>query len=260
MERDLLSIVSHELRTPLTAIKTSVGALTDEDAEAATEGDPTRLRLLRNIGRSTDRLINLVSESLDMARLRAGRVSLKVQVLNVGDLILEVAPQVRSLLGVRGQILEVDLPARDSARWQRLQVLGDRRRLEQVLLNLMANANKYGPFGGHITVGATPRNGQVRIFVRDDGPGIEPGEQERIFEKFYQGKSQQETLKEHPESLGLGLAIARSIVELHGGYIGVQSRRFQGSTFYFVLAYEPADAALAGPPRGNGRNEDPDRG
>jgi signal transduction histidine kinase len=243
LERDLLSMVSHELRTPLTAIKTSVGALTEADAGPASQEDMTRTRLLHNIERSTDRLTNLVAELLDSARLRAGRVSLKLQQLNLGEVIVDLAPQVRPLLDARGQRLALDLPMPGSGRWARLVVSGDRRRLEQVLLNLLANANRYGPSGGTITVGATPRDGQVKVFVRDEGPGIEPHEQGMIFEKFYQGQGQENAAEARPESLGLGLAIARSIVELHGGQIGVRSSAGQGSTFYFTLAQIAAQPA-----------------
>jgi signal transduction histidine kinase/uncharacterized coiled-coil protein SlyX len=241
LERDLLSMVSHELRTPLTAIKTSVGALTE--ANSPTEGDMTRTRLLHNIERSTDRLTSLVGELLDSARLRAGRVSLKLQQLNLGEMIVDLAPQVRPLLDARGQRLALDLPMPGSGRWAKLVVSGDRRRLEQVLLNLLANANKYGPSDGTITIGATPRDGHVKIFVRDEGPGIEPHEQNRIFDKVYQGEAQRSDAEARPESLGLGLAIARSIVELHGGQIGVRSSAGQGSTFYFTLAQIAAQPA-----------------
>ena len=228
LERDLLSMVSHELRTPLTAIKTSVGALSnshsryDERAEAET-------RLLNNIGRSTERLINLVNELLDMARLRAGRVTLNLQVLNLGDVLLDALAGLRPLYEEREQSIHVDLPATSSPRWQMLAVQADRRRIEQVLVNLLSNANKYSPPGSTLIVGATSRTGQVRVFVRDEGPGIAPQEQKRVFDKFYRAGEGKH------EGTGLGLAIARSIVELHGGQIGVSSKLGAGSTFYFTL-------------------------
>jgi signal transduction histidine kinase len=241
LERDLLSIVSHELRTPLTSIKTCVEALSNaecgtrnaEYAQAVevpgmTLAPAQSERLLQNIGRSTDRLIVLVNELLDMARLRAGRVSLNLQALNVGDVVQDVAAQVQPLLDAREQSLALDLPAHDSHRWQMLAVSADRRRLEQVLLNLLSNANKFSPAGSKIMLGATPREGKVKVFVRDDGPGIDPEEQHRIFEKYYQGSLPN-------VGTGLGLAIARSIVELHGGDIGVESKPGRGSTFFFTL-------------------------
>jgi signal transduction histidine kinase len=241
LERDLLSMVSHELRTPLTAIKTSVGALTEEDpaSRRSPMRDPFEERLLHNIGRSTERLINLVNELLDMAQLRSGRVTLNLQRIHVEDILLDTAAQVRPLLDARGQRLSLDLPPLDSPRRERLVAHADRRRVEQVVLNLLSNAIKYGPTGSDIVLGATPRSGTVRVFVRDDGPGIAAHEQEFIFDKFYQGSGSPIARN---ESSGLGLAIARAIVELHGGSIGVTSRPGRGSTFYFTLPQD-MDAA-----------------
>ncbi len=233
LERDLLSMVSHELRTPLTSIKTSVGALASVQPHTGTgrEKAEAETRLLSNIGRSTDRLINLVNELLDMARLRAGRVSLNLQELNMGDLLLEAVSSLRPLFEERGQTTQIDLPVQGSTRWESLMVQADRRRIEQVLVNLLSNANKYGPGSSTVVIGATQRGGQVRVFVRDAGPGIAPQEQERVFDKFYRAGEGMH------EGAGLGLAIARSIVELHGGEIGVNSRPGTGSTFYFTLPH-----------------------
>jgi signal transduction histidine kinase len=235
LERDLLSMVSHELRTPLTSIKTCIGALSDMSPQPSEAALKLQSRLVHNIERSTERLIGLVNELLDMARLRAGRVSLQVQQVHLGTTIMDVAAQVGPLLDERGQQLYMDLPPADSARWGRLVVDADRRRIEQVLINLVSNANKYSPPGSLITMGATPRDGRVRVFVRDEGPGVPEGEQDRIFEKFYTAGQSGPAHMEGSESTGLGLAIARSIVELHGGHIGVVSKPGSGSTFYFTL-------------------------
>ncbi|MEO8286420.1 MAG: ATP-binding protein [Chloroflexota bacterium] len=244
LERDLLSMVSHELRTPLTSIKTCVGALSNAGHKAESD-DAVESKLLSNIGRSTDRLITLVNELLDMARLRAGRVSLSLQTLNLGDVVLDTATQVRPLLEARQQELEIDLPVAGSPRWHKLNALADRRRIEQVLLNLVSNANKYGPSGSKIVLGATPRGGVIKVFVRDEGPGIASYEQDHVFEKFYQGASAFPRGGK-TESTGLGLAIARSIVELHGGQIGVYSKIGCGSTFYFTLPFEDCEAGEQG--------------
>ncbi|HVG00695.1 MAG TPA: ATP-binding protein [Chloroflexia bacterium] len=247
LERDLLSIVSHELRTPLTSIKTCIGALSDMSPATAGGAESTQTRLLQNVGRSTERLIGLVNELLDMARLRAGRVSLQVQQVNIGTVIAELAGQLAPLLESRGQTLLLDLPPGYTGRWHHLSVPADRRRLEQVLINLVSNANKYSPPGTRITLGATPRDGQVRVFVRDEGPGIPHAEQHRIFDKFYTGH-EAVAAGERVESIGLGLAIARSIVELHGGTMAIASRPGSGSTFYFTLPQHasegPASLAL----------------
>jgi signal transduction histidine kinase len=255
LERDLLSIVSHELRTPLTSIKTSIGALSDPNRDYRAN-KAVEARLLLNIERSTERLITLVNELLDMARLRAGRVSLNLQELNMADLLSDVASQVRPLIDARHQAVELDLPAPGSPRWARLKVLADRRRLEQVLLNLLANANKYGPAGTTITVGATPRDGLVKVFVRDEGPGIPSGEHGLIFDKFYRGSLPEEGPGKLDGS-GLGLAIARSLIELHGGTIGVQSKVGRGSTFFFTLPQEisPPEGDLLVSARGSAASE-----
>lgn len=233
LERDLLSTVSHELRTPLTSIKTCVGALTETDGGVSSRS-PIESRMLGNIGRSTDRLIGLVNELLDMSRLRAGRVTLNLQVLNLGEVVLDAATQVRPMTDEASQTLVLDLPAQGSERWQKLSALADRRRIEQVLLNLLSNANKYGSPGSKIVVGATPKDGSVKVFVRDEGPGIERFEQRLIFNKFYRGHPTGGNVANR-ESTGLGLAIARSIVELHHGHIGVYSKVGAGSTFFFTL-------------------------
>lgn len=246
LERDLLSIVSHELRTPLTSIKTCIGALSDmsSPSDMAARAESTQARLLHNVGRSTERLIGLVNELLDMARLRAGRVSLQVQQVHVGAVITELVDQVTPLLEARGQKLALDLPPCDSERWERLNVPADRRRIEQVLINLISNANKYSLPETRITIGATPRDGHVRVFVRDEGPGVLQREQDRIFEKFYTGKVSEAPDSSRVESIGLGLAIARSIVELHGGMMGIASRPGKGSTFYFTLPQHADDGLL----------------
>ncbi|MEO6458444.1 MAG: ATP-binding protein [Chloroflexia bacterium] len=238
IERDLLTVVSHELRTPLTALKTGIEALKGsainqhqhhEDKQHIEE------RLLLNVERSTDRLVILTDELLDMARLRAGRVTLSMQPLNLANLIREIVPQAQPLLDERDQTLNLDLPALNTRRWAQLSVLGNRRRIEQVVLNLLSNAAKYSPRGSSILIGTTAREGNARVFVRDEGPGINSEEQGLIFEKFYQGDAANRVSDIRAQGLGLGLAIARSIIEMHGGTIGVIASPGKGSTFYFAL-------------------------
>jgi len=229
-ERDLLNTVSHDLRTPLTAIKTGVSGLLAGDAPRP----PAELRLLQNIDRSTERLILLVNDLLDMARLRAGRITLAHEQLDLAEVIHEAAATLRPLAEARGQTLTLALPAAG------LYVAGDRRRLEQALLNILYNANKYTPAGGTITVGATPAAEAVRVWVRDSGPGIALADQRRIFERFYVAP----TDGGRSDATGLGLAIAQSLVELHGGQIGVESRPGAGSLFYFTVPVQIADCGL----------------
>ena len=226
LERDLLNTVSHELRTPLTAIKTSISGL---QAAPGTHS-PAETRLLQNIDRSTERLILLINDVLDMARLRAGRVTLRPALVDLGALIREAGATVRPLADAKEQSLELALPGPAWA--TNLTVLGDRRRLEQVLLNILHNAIKYTPAGGVIRIGAEGDAVSVRVWVRDSGPGIPAADQAHIFERFYVGRADG---PERADATGLGLAIARSLIDLHGGYIGVTSRPGDGSTFYFTL-------------------------
>jgi signal transduction histidine kinase len=226
LERDLLNTVSHELRTPLTAIKTSISGL----QAAPGAHSPAETRLLQNIDRSTERLILLINDVLDMARLRAGRVTLRPALVDLGVLIREAGATVRPLADAKGQSLEVALPGPAWA--TNLTVVGDRRRLEQVLLNILHNAIKYTPAGGVIRVGAEGDAVSVRVWVRDSGPGIPAADQAHIFERFYVGRADG---AERADATGLGLAIARSLIDLHGGSIGVTSRPGDGSTFYFTL-------------------------
>jgi signal transduction histidine kinase len=226
VERDLLNTVSHELRTPLTAIKTSISGL----RAAPGAHPPAEERLLQNIDRSTERLILLVNDVLDMARLRAGRVTLRCAPVDLGGLVREASVTVRALADAKGQSLELALPGPAWA--TNLTVMGDRRRLEQVLLNILHNAIKYTPAGGVIRVGADGDAVSVRVWVRDNGPGIAPADQTHIFERFYVGRGDG---GERGDATGLGLAIAHSLIDLHGGSIGVTSQIGAGSTFYFTL-------------------------
>lgn len=233
MERDFLSIVSHELRSPLTAMKTSISAL--QSVEGRPEAEE---RLLANINRGNERLIALVNDLLDVSRLQAGRLTVNLAQIDIREIVADAAAMVRPLCEAKGQELRVHLPD------QALYVMGDRRRLEQALLNLLFNANKFTATGGHISLGLRRSIGQsggeqALVQVRDDGPGMSAEQQEHIFERFYSvsqmGADKLATQKRSGEGLGLGLAIARSLVELQGGQMGVQSRAGWGSLFYLWL-------------------------
>jgi K+-sensing histidine kinase KdpD len=237
LERDLLSLVSHDLRTPLTAIRTCVDALSDGNGVSTPASARAELfsKLVNNIDRNADRLSSMVDDLLDMARLRSGRVTLDLSPANMGELLEDLAATALHHINTHNHEITLDLPARDGARWERLTCVVDRRRIEQVVLNLVTNAQKYAPPGTPITLGATERNGEVRIFVRDSGPGISEQEQQRIFDRFYTGPDASRN-GGTATSLGLGLAIARSIVEMHGGRMWVTSRPGSGSTFSFALS------------------------
>ncbi len=224
LRSDLLSTVSHELRTPLTLIRTSVGLLLDSDPETA-----MRERLLRNIKQSADRMQALVTDILDLVRLRSGRAELQLSYLDVGDLVASATTLMRPLLDQKGQRLELAVPTPSP------RLLADHRRLEQVLLNLLSNASKFAPPATPIRVTAVEGKTSVTIGVADAGPGIPAEAQAQLFERFYTAHTSSPS---HSIGAGLGLPIAKGIVEAHGGEIWVESEVGKGSTFYFTLPKE----------------------
>ena len=223
---DLLATVGHELRTPLTAIRTSAGLLLDPGL------DPTasqRQQLLGTIGRSADRMQHLLTELLDFARLRAGAIEMARDAFDAGALARDVAISVEPMAAARKQLVRLELPD------EPLPIVGDRRRLEQALLNLVSNAQKFSPSGRDVTIAARadadpPR---VRWIVTDEGPGIAPEDQVRLFERFFVGSSDRSG-----GGAGIGLPTALAIAQAHGGTIEVDSELGRGSTFHLVV---PAD-------------------
>lgn len=226
LRSDLLATVGHELRTPLTAIRTSAGLLLDPGLEPS---EAQRQQLLGTIGRSADRMQRLLTELLDLARLRAGRVEMVVDRFDARDLVRDVAVAVGPMAAARRQLIDLDLPD------EPVPVVGDRRRLEQALLNLAANAQKFSPTGADITIRTGFDDaGRVRWTVVDRGPGIGPEARERLFERFFVGTS------DGGGGTGLGLPTALAIAQAHGGTIEVDSRVGEGSTFHLLVPCEPA--------------------
>ena len=186
-----------------------------------------RQRELLDIARRhAERLVDLVEDLLDLARLDAGRAELKHRALDLVRLIEEVVQLLRPQLEAKGQHLALDID-------QTLPgVSGDAARVTQILTNLLSNAHKYTPPGGRITVRVRGEEGCVRVEVQDTGIGLCPEDQAQLFTPFFRAP--------HPtvqaaEGTGLGLAITRALVERHGGAITVRSVPGQGSTFSFTL-------------------------
>lgn len=223
LRTELLATVGHELRTPLTAIRTSVGLLLDPGLDPT---DAQRQQLLGTIGRSADRMQRLLTDLLDLARLRAGRISMSHQRFDARDLARDVAVAVEPMAAARNQLVRLDLPDRE------LPVMGDRRRLEQALLNLAANAQKFSPTGVDIAIGLQADGDRVRWSVVDHGPGISPAEQERLFERFFVGSSDRSGAG---GGAGIGLPTALAIAQAHGGTIEVESELGSGSRFELVV-------------------------
>lgn len=215
----LLDSVTHEFRTPLTAIKLSVTTLLSPDPVSG----EARQELLTVINEETDRLNRLVGEAAEMAQLDAQQVELRREPHRFREVVAVALERSRQALAAR----EVKVQIPDSLP----PVLVDLERIADVLVQLLENAAKYSPSTTPITIMAEPAGKIVNISVADQGPGIDDLEQALIFEKFYRGRDQRYRV----QGTGMGLAIAKAIVEAHGGTIGVTSQLGSGSVFHFTV-------------------------
>jgi signal transduction histidine kinase len=221
-ELTVLATVAHELRGPLTALATSSELLAEDFAQL----DPAQVKdMLAAMHRRTLWLQGLVENLLCAATIREGRLQLYRQSLSVSDLIEDVKAVVDPLLAQRGQRLRV--------RHSRLpEVLADGRRLGQVLVNLILNASKFSSPDTYIDVTISARSGAVRVAVADRGPGVPPDQAQRLFDPYYRAPA---TAGGGKDGVGLGLSIVKSIIEAHGGRVGVESRRGGGARFWFTV-------------------------
>jgi signal transduction histidine kinase len=221
-----LSNISHELRTPLNSIIGFTDLLLTQDLGGGPLSDQQR-DFLDTVARNGRHLLELINELLDLQRIAAGRMELRPEPVELPALLAEAAGSVQAQAQQRRHALVVE-PA------EALRVLADRGRVRQVLLNLLSNAIKFTPDGGRITVGAAPTNGgaAARIAVTDSGIGIAPEDQAKLFQEFVQLDA---SASRKYEGTGLGLALSRRLIELHGGAIGVESEVGRGSTFWFTL-------------------------
>jgi two-component system, OmpR family, sensor histidine kinase KdpD len=227
----LLAAVSHDLRTPLASIKASATSLLDDSVEWDAE---TRRDFLTAIDEETDRLTLMVSNLLDLSRIEGGALRPQKDWYDIDELIVDVrarlAPRMKSHpLTIT---VEPDLPL---LRFDYVQIA-------QVLVNLLENAVKYTADGTAIAVSAYQVPGAVEISVHDDGPGIPPEHQLRLFDKFYRASAATAA----PGS-GIGLAISKGLVEAHGGRIWVESEPGSGTTFRFTLPLPPPSRARTRP-------------
>jgi len=216
LRADFVSLVSHELRSPMAAVIGAARTLQDRWRMLSAAQRESFLAL---IGDETTRLAELVADVLDTSRIEAGTFSYRFDEVDLGRVVDEAVET--------AVLAQQDVPVVASVRGALPAIRGDRARLRQVLGNLIENAVKYSPEGGEVRVAASAANGTVRISVRDSGPGIPRDQQTRIFEKFGRGDVEGGS---KPGS-GLGLFIARSIAEAHGGSLDVSSGPEPGSTF-----------------------------
>ncbi len=223
----VLANISHEFRTPLAAQLASI--------ELLLEGMPTmrpeqQEELVRSLERGTLRLTRLIDNLLESVRIESGQLSIRHQSVELREIVDDALALIGSLLALRHQQIEVDLPA------ELPLIEGDKHRLTQVFVNLLANANKFAPEGSTVRIGASGEGAKVVAWVEDEGPGPSAADTETIFARFRRGTDEEP----EPGGLGLGLWIVKSIIDRHAGTI-VLTRTEQGRTrFVMTLSAESA--------------------
>lgn len=220
MKSEFVATVSHDLRSPLTSIKGFVELL-----PVVGPVNEKQQEFIDRVRRGVEDVTELVNDLLDLGRIETG-VDLEMDVVDLREVILDSVEVLRGHAETKSQELRTEVPEDLPPVW------GNRLRLSQVVNNLVGNAIKYTPEGGHILVRAEVESDHLLVHVLDDGIGIPPADQPHIFDKFYRVKSK-ETDGIH--GTGLGLAIVKSVIEKHGGRVWVESEVGKGSTFTFLL-------------------------
>ena len=223
LKSEFISTVSHELRTPLTSIKGSLGII----ASGLTGELPDAAKPLLDIAnKNSERLVILINDILDIEKIEAGHMKFRLEPLQIGTTVN------KAIDAIAGYAEEFNVTFDLIANAPDCQVLGEENRLLQVLANLMSNAAKFSPEGGTIEVAVRVADGKVRVSVADQGPGVAPEFEHRMFEKFAQADSSDTRAK---GGTGLGLSISKAIIEQHNGSIGFDTELGRGSIFYFDL-------------------------
>jgi signal transduction histidine kinase len=224
---EFISLVSHELRQPMTSIKGYADLLSKNIGGPLSEQQALFVDVIRT---NINRMDRLVQDLLDVSRIESGRLQLEIVPVAPAELAFEATQAFEQALVAKHQELHIDVSP------DLPPVMGDHGRLIQVLTNLLSNANKYTPEGGHIVLRAAltvqEEKPAVKWEVCDDGIGMTPEELEKLFTKFFRSKSD---AVRNVQGTGLGLVITRSIVEMHGGHMSVASEQGRGTTFGFTL-------------------------
>ncbi|HEX7102305.1 MAG TPA: ATP-binding protein [Nitrolancea sp.] len=220
VRRDFVANVSHDLRTPIASLKALVETLLDGALD-----DPTVARdFLSRMAVEVDDLVRLVEQLLQLSRVEAGQLELRTSPGAIGDVIQRVAERMQAQAVLKDVEIVVNVPAElPSAEF-------DAERIEQVLVNLMQNAITFSPRRGRVTMSASSTGDEIVVAVADRGPGLDPSDVERVFERFYKADRSRAA-----SGSGLGLAIAKHMIQLHGGRIWVENDFGRGATFKFSL-------------------------
>jgi PAS domain S-box-containing protein len=227
-----LAMISHELRTPLTSI---IGFTTTLLANDVTWEPNEQHDFIETIQIEANRLQELIDHLLDLSRLEAGMLPIKLESQYIDKIVEDALPQLHILTS--GQTLSIHLPDNLPP------VLADAKRIAQVLVNLVRNASTYAPKGTEISITANARQGFVQINVNDQGPGISSNEYKKVFKAFRRGINMENS---STKGAGLGLAICQGLVEAHGGHIWIKKKHTPGATFSFTIPLVPL-LAPAGP-------------
>ena len=226
MKSSFLTTISHELRTPLTSIKVAAEMLQEEEDLDNPEG--AKARLVRNIVKGAERLSHLVSDLMDASKRDDLMPRLELEPANAEEVVSNALAVVYPIIAAKRQHIDVAFDSPGPP------ILVDRPRFEQVLVNLLANANRFTPVDGHLRITVREAAGEVIIAVADSGPGVPADQRSQIFEPFYRGDS---------SGMGMGLAIAKGITEMHRGRIWVEPNGGTGSVFSVALPryHEPVE-------------------
>jgi PAS domain S-box-containing protein len=223
MKNEFISTVSHELRTPLTSMLGSLGLLSEGVGGELSEQGQTLVNMARN---NTSRLVHLINNILDIDNIQSGTMRLRLKPVELMPLVDQAVEESRAYaeqLNVKF-VVAASLPG--------AKVYADHKRLIQVISNLLSNAAKFSPSGGAVEIAAVRRDMTIQVSVTDHGPGIPKKFHDRIFQKFGHVDSSD---TRQQSGAGLGLSIARAIVEKHGGRIDFESQLEEGARFYFEL-------------------------
>jgi signal transduction histidine kinase len=220
---EFVSIVSHELKLPMTSIKGYSDLMLSGATGQLNENQVSFLGTIRN---NVNRMATLVSDLADISRIESGNLRLEPRDVPVWDVIDEVVTLTRTQVTQKNQTVTVDIPAELPKAWC------DRNRLAQILTNLISNANKYTQDGGAIIVHATLDATMIQIKVEDNGLGMTPEDQQKLFSKFF--RSADDKIREAPGT-GLGLSITKNLIELQGGKIWFESEFRKGTSFFFTV-------------------------
>jgi signal transduction histidine kinase len=226
LKSEFLANVSYELRSPLTSISGFADMLRQEYFGALTE---KQREYVEGIAQSSGQLIHIISDILDLASIEAGYLALEIKEFDIQKMIQSVLALM--VERIKEEQIEVRVEVDDTIGMMR----GDETRIRQIMFHLMSNAVKYSPSQTVVTVGARREDDGVYLWVKDQGQGIEPEEQERIFDKFYRGRD-----GARKSGTGLGLSMVRSFIGLHGGRVVLDSMLGKGTTFTCVIPYNPS--------------------